>query len=121
MMISLAMRVEWAKAHARHRRWEEELELVLEEIRRVPWYLSWKAQWWEERAYWRRETASPEVYEGCIAYAAKQAEVHRSLARKFTNAWLERMKELKVHVSWSWPDFCISPHWVEEVTVETID
>lgn len=107
----LAMRVEWAKAHARHRRWEEELEFVLEEIRRVPWYLSWKAQWWEERASWRGGTASPELHEGCVAYAAKQADVYRALARKFTDLWVAKLKELEVQVTWSWPGFCVSSQW----------
>ncbi|KAJ8457732.1 hypothetical protein ONZ45_g18198 [Pleurotus djamor] len=41
--IGNALKLEWLKSYARQRRWSEELDLVLEEMRRVAAYLKWKA------------------------------------------------------------------------------
>jgi len=41
-----SMRVEWAKTKARCVRWEEEVELLQEEMCHVIAYYGWKARWW---------------------------------------------------------------------------
>ncbi|KAG6822177.1 hypothetical protein H0H92_014954, partial [Tricholoma furcatifolium] len=44
-----SMRIDWAKAMARLSRWEEEVELVQEKMRRVIMYFTWCAAWWRSR------------------------------------------------------------------------
>ena len=44
------MLVDWAKAHERAKRFEEEVELCVEEMRRTLLFFSWKASEWERRA-----------------------------------------------------------------------
>ncbi|KAJ7429660.1 hypothetical protein B0H11DRAFT_2265147 [Mycena galericulata] len=81
-----SVRVEWCRAHARKLRWEEEVLLVREEMRRVVRYLQWQALWWEKRIDARKD-ASREVAAGARAYARKQAALHRRLATHFHATW----------------------------------
>ncbi|KAJ7712107.1 hypothetical protein B0H16DRAFT_1744534 [Mycena metata] len=74
-----SLQVEWAHAKARKNRWEEEVNLIREEMRRVLRYLEWETGVWEERAGMEREDLSPEVRAGLKAYALKRADMHRSL------------------------------------------
>jgi hypothetical protein len=46
-MVFIAVRVEWAHAKAWKMRWQEEVELLQEEMRRTLQYLEWQAVWWE--------------------------------------------------------------------------
>ncbi|KAJ7716269.1 hypothetical protein B0H16DRAFT_1339234 [Mycena metata] len=46
---SMAVRVEWSKAKACKERWEEEVELLREEMKRVLRFLRWRAMWWESQ------------------------------------------------------------------------
>ncbi|KAJ7023334.1 hypothetical protein C8F04DRAFT_1271538 [Mycena alexandri] len=64
-----SVRVEWSKAKARKERWEEEVELLREEMKRVLRFLRWQ------------------LASGLQAYAARQAALHRDIARKFKTAW----------------------------------
>ncbi|KAJ7040183.1 hypothetical protein C8F04DRAFT_912963, partial [Mycena alexandri] len=41
-----ALRVEWSRAKARKKRWEEEVELLREEMRRILRYLQWEQDRW---------------------------------------------------------------------------
>ncbi|KAG1746426.1 hypothetical protein EDB19DRAFT_1952649 [Suillus lakei] len=43
------MRIEWCKARARAMRWEEEVALLREEMRRIGAFLRWEARRWDER------------------------------------------------------------------------
>ncbi|KAF7288787.1 CxC2 domain-containing protein [Mycena indigotica] len=45
-----SFRVEWCKARARKERWDEEVELLREEMKRVLRYLRWEQQEWQRRA-----------------------------------------------------------------------
>ncbi|KAJ7027962.1 hypothetical protein C8F04DRAFT_1212258 [Mycena alexandri] len=81
-----SVRVEWSKAKARKERWEEEVELLREEMKRVLRFLRWRSVWWEARRG-SREQVSRELASGLDAYAARQAAVHRDIARKFKTAW----------------------------------
>ncbi|KAJ7430144.1 hypothetical protein B0H11DRAFT_2166577 [Mycena galericulata] len=81
-----SVRVEWCRARARKLRWEEEVLLVREEMRRVIRYLDWQAAFWEERAE-KRPDATRQVQAGAKAYARKQAWVHRRIAAHFQQTW----------------------------------
>ncbi|KAJ7733221.1 hypothetical protein DFH07DRAFT_780665 [Mycena maculata] len=82
-----SVRVEWSKAKARKERWEEEVELLREEMKRVLRFLRWRTMWWEIRRATRREGVTPELLAGLQAYAARQAAIHREIARGFKRVW----------------------------------
>ncbi|KAF7344274.1 CxC2 domain-containing protein [Mycena venus] len=67
-----SIRVEWARAQARKERWEEEVMLLREEMRRVLRYLEWQARWWRDQAS-RRSDLDAVAAAGAKAYALKQA------------------------------------------------
>ncbi|KAJ7659726.1 hypothetical protein DFH06DRAFT_1326743 [Mycena polygramma] len=53
--------VQWAKAHTRIDRWQEELILLEEEMHCILEFCSWKARWWEARvqlAAWEQKWES---------------------------------------------------------------
>ncbi|KAJ7705153.1 hypothetical protein B0H16DRAFT_1482433, partial [Mycena metata] len=81
-----SVRVEWSKAKARKERWEEEVDLLREEMKRVLRFLQWRSVWWELRRT-SREQVSRELASGLEAYAVRQAALHRNIARKFKTAW----------------------------------
>lgn len=84
--IAAAVRVEWAKARARHLRWWEEVHLLKEEMRRVRKTLEWRAAWWEDlRKGW--EGLDEAMVEGVNAYASRQANVQRMLHTRFSRLW----------------------------------
>ena len=91
-----AMRVEWAKTKARGDRWHEEVLLVTEEMRRVLYFLEWKAQWWLDRGDGRPDAPIP-VQQGLAGYAAKQAAVCHSMATSFAHRWYP------IHIKWGIP------------------
>ncbi|KAF8170461.1 hypothetical protein K438DRAFT_1729650 [Mycena galopus ATCC 62051] len=81
-----AVRVEWARAKARKTRWEEEVQLLEEEMRRTLRYLEWQASWWETRQD-ARPQASSDLRAALRAYALKQAWLHRRLRDFFKSQW----------------------------------
>lgn len=93
-----SMRVEWAKTRARALRWDEETQLLQEEMRRVLAFFEWKAGWWRAQAH-RRE-GPDDFLSGLEAYAERQAAMYDKLASRFALKWL---KVLRVHgISPSW-------------------
>ncbi len=81
-----SLRSDWARSRARVHRCKEELQLLLEEMRRTLDFLKYRADWWAERAS-SRATASPELAEGLAAYAESQADVQMSLSSSFVRLW----------------------------------
>ena len=77
---------EWAKARARMLRWREEIELVVEEMRRVVAFNTWKADWWERRAT-ARANVSDELREGLVAVALSSSAHLREKAGRLEAAW----------------------------------
>ncbi|KAJ7926131.1 hypothetical protein B0H13DRAFT_1599892 [Mycena leptocephala] len=75
-----ALRIEWAKAWARSRRWKEEVMLLEEEARRLPVTLEHNAYVWEERGKAiPLDDVETEFAEGALAYAVKQARMYREI------------------------------------------
>jgi hypothetical protein len=81
------VRVEWSKAKARRDRWTEEPALLREEMKRVMRYLRWRAAWWERRRHARGAEIPEALRAGLDAYAARQAALHRGIARRFKAEW----------------------------------
>ncbi|RDX43071.1 hypothetical protein OH76DRAFT_1458528 [Lentinus brumalis] len=69
-----SLRVEWCKARARAARWTEEVELLLEEMRRTIVYHTWRAGMWHDVVNQVHE-GRPDYLEGANAYARRQAAV----------------------------------------------
>ncbi|KAG1741401.1 hypothetical protein EDD22DRAFT_786709, partial [Suillus occidentalis] len=85
-VLTDALRIEWCKARACANRWTEEVQLLLEEMRRVRAFLSWHAMWWDEQADRRAELPAAET-EGIKGYARRQAALQRSIQDAFTAMW----------------------------------
>ncbi|KAH7904101.1 hypothetical protein BJ138DRAFT_1175416 [Hygrophoropsis aurantiaca] len=84
--IADALRIEWNKARARAHRWQEEIQLLKEEMRRVLAFFGWQADWWDRQAS-RRTDVSAAHAEGLQAYAARQAWIRRNMANHFVKLW----------------------------------
>ncbi|KAJ7468406.1 hypothetical protein B0H11DRAFT_1732318 [Mycena galericulata] len=85
-----ALRVEWAKAWARVRRWDEEERLLSVEYERVGMSFEYEARKWEERAKGIRYGVVPLAEaEGAAAYAKQQAAVYRDMVARGEKTWTE--------------------------------
>ncbi|KAJ7805542.1 hypothetical protein B0H13DRAFT_2387660 [Mycena leptocephala] len=78
-----SLRVEWARAKARKNRWDEEVNLLREEMRRLMRYLVWETGVWTARAEMTRDDVPAAMQAGMRAYALHQANVHDSLRRLY--------------------------------------
>lgn len=90
--------MEYAKAKARVTRWQEEILLLVEEMRRTVAFLQWKAQWWGDLAAKRR--VRTDVQSGLIAYSRRQEAQLLGLAERFTILWRPTLTEGHFDVSW---------------------
>ena len=97
------MRVEWAQCIARANRWEEEIVLLQEEMRRVVDFLEWRSCDWLSKvdARARLETITPGVRAGLLAYARKQGSVFHSLAVQFCQRWYSTLLSLSLPYEWA--------------------
>jgi hypothetical protein len=68
-------------------RWEEEVQLTLEEMRRVLCYMDWRAQYWRSLVS-KRQVSDATLREGMVAYAEKQAYIAQGMAHNFSQRWL---------------------------------
>ncbi|KAJ7179972.1 hypothetical protein C8R43DRAFT_1117316 [Mycena crocata] len=87
-----ALRIEWCKAFARTRRWEEEVKLLAEEVRRLPISLEARAKEWEQRAEQVGPQVSKAEAQGKAAYAAKQAAMYCVIAGRVPRTMTEVIK-----------------------------
>ncbi|KAJ7486368.1 hypothetical protein B0H11DRAFT_1721689 [Mycena galericulata] len=86
----IALRVEWAKAWARVRRWDEEERLLNAEYKRVGLSFEYEAQRWEARAKAIRYGVIPLAEaEGAAGYAKQQAAVYRDMIARGQKIWTE--------------------------------
>ncbi|KAF7331973.1 CxC2 domain-containing protein [Mycena kentingensis (nom. inval.)] len=89
------LRMEWAKAYARVKRWREEVRILTEEWRRLPLSFAHEREQWIARKDAGADFASdPEIAEGMAAYAMKQASMYDQLIvraeRTRTEQWAGR-------------------------------
>lgn len=95
------MRVEWAQCVARADRWEEEVILLQEEMRRVVQFLEWRSSDWFAKAGSRTGTVTPAVLAGLSAYVNKQGSVFHNLAIRFSQRWHPQLVSLSLPHSWT--------------------
>lgn len=96
------LRVEWAKSLARAERWEEEIILLREEMRRILVFLDYQGQWWREQGSLRTERDDV-LSSGLRGYAEKQATIRRRLANEFASIWLGGVSDCKLARPVTWP------------------
>lgn len=77
-----SLRVEWLKARARVMRWQEEVKLLPEEMRRVLVSHHHSENTWLSRAH-ARTNVDPALREGLVAYAHKQSNMYRAMRGRF--------------------------------------
>ncbi|EIW81617.1 hypothetical protein CONPUDRAFT_73294 [Coniophora puteana RWD-64-598 SS2] len=75
------LRVEWLKARARAQRWEEEVDLLKEEMRRVRAFLEHRAQWWDERSILDKDTAILQATERTATTNAEDSQTGATAAQ----------------------------------------
>ena len=101
--LQVTLRIEWAKAQERAKRYEEEVELVVEEMRRTLSFLEWKAEEWLSFAASPTSGASAidtVTVNGVTAYGKKQADIYRRMAKLFIDDWYHRLARLPFKVKW---------------------
>jgi hypothetical protein len=94
------MRVEWAQCMARAARWEEEVTLLQEEMRRVGQFLEWKSCDWVSKTDTRAEVVTSAIYIGISAYANKQRFIFHNLAVRFSQGWYLALQSLSLPHTW---------------------
>ena len=97
-----ALQVEWRRSRTRAMWYPEEVELLLEEMRRVLAFLEWDRDQWNKRALYVCQTAdgttdspSPQPSRGKTAgleedlqvYALRQASIRQCLFSTFAQQW----------------------------------
>lgn len=86
-LLFVALRVEWAKAKARADRWEEEVVLLDEEMRRILEFCRWRASWWESQILQRDLPPDTPLSDGMLAYAHQQAALEREISANWVLKW----------------------------------
>ncbi|KAF8124280.1 hypothetical protein K438DRAFT_1501909, partial [Mycena galopus ATCC 62051] len=81
------LRVEWCKAQARSDRYDEEVRLLHEEMRRTIAYGQAMARVWDDLAVGELSGRRVELTEGRRAYAAEHAEVERARCADLGRRW----------------------------------
>jgi hypothetical protein len=94
-----SMRTEWAQTRARMYRWNEELLIIQEEMRRVLAYFEWRSTWWLEQAN-RRTSLESSVQSGVVAYAHKQSTLCLRMAARCAAHWLPVMENHGIFPTW---------------------
>ncbi|RXW14552.1 hypothetical protein EST38_g11304 [Candolleomyces aberdarensis] len=86
--VTETIRVEWGKSRARAERYQEEIQLVQEEMDRSLCFFVWKAADWRNKGMApRTKPISAEHAEGLKAYAERQAVLCESLHDAFKSEW----------------------------------
>jgi hypothetical protein len=80
-------------------RWEEEVELSLEEMCRILCYMDWRVCYWQSCAS-KRQVSDATVQEGITAYAERQAHIVQALAHSFAQKWLPLLKGYSITPNW---------------------
>ncbi len=95
-----SMQAEWAKMKARQDRWNEEYQLIQEEMKRTVVYLEWKASWWKEHMK-RRIVEDPILAQSLLAYSERQAYLWKKLAASCVEKWIPLLKKSGADILWA--------------------
>ncbi|KAJ7653994.1 hypothetical protein DFH06DRAFT_1330093 [Mycena polygramma] len=82
------LRIEWAKTRAKAMRYQEEVDLLEEEMRRVLQFQEWRTEWWRSLVGLRADLQpDAALREGHAAYAHKQAGYMEGIGTRFQAMW----------------------------------
>lgn len=100
--LQAALRVEWCKGQERAKRYEEEVELVVEEMRRTLATFEWNAREWRSFAISppTGALADAATVAGIAAFANKQADIQKRMASTFVNDWYHPLERLSFNLPW---------------------
>ena len=122
--VAASIRAHWARCQARAERYEEEVELTIEEMRRTLEFFKWKSQWWlalqDSRAS-SPEPPDPQVVHGLRAYAHRQSSIYSSLVTTYINHWQEFLVERSLGLQWLGLYTSIPPQPTEPTSAEGVD
>ena len=99
-LLNDSLQVEWAKVWARKQRWEEEVLLIQEEMRRVVKFHEWKSHWWRSQAGRQQSGADISILHGAKVYAEKQSYVCECLAYSCVMSWWPELKDDDILLDW---------------------
>lgn len=101
--LDTALRVEWCKSQERAKRYEEEVELVVEEMRRTLVTFESNAREWETRVSSLSQythVLNSATIAGAVAYAHKQAGIQRKLIQVFLGDWYSMLENQPFAAAW---------------------
>lgn len=78
-------------------RWQEEVRLVCEEMRRVKEWLRWQVEWWDQVGR-QHDESSLELKEGLLAHTARQAQLQRDMLQNFEQLWKDMLAFVEVEI-----------------------
>jgi hypothetical protein len=94
-------RVQWAKCQARAERYEEEVQLTVEEMGRSLRYFEWKRDWWLSLLPGRTESNyPPDIRSGLHSYAHRQSHLYNELITSFVSHWRHYLSSKSLGSSW---------------------
>lgn len=82
---------------ARVTRWQEEILLIVEEMRQTVAFLQWKATWWRSLA---ADHIRINIQRGMTAYRHRQEVQLLRLAKQFARLWHPALQAGSFDVSW---------------------
>ncbi|KAK6974082.1 CxC2 domain-containing protein [Favolaschia claudopus] len=97
-LLEEALRVEWCKAYARTKRYDEEVRLVREEMRRTIAYGVTAEREWRRLAGEELAGATAELTEGRRAYAVEHAETERARCADLEKRWRPILRKADVYL-----------------------
>jgi len=106
--VNNSMQVKWTKTISQCLWWEEEVELLQEEMHWVITFFKWKAQWWQCQAcrHCHCHGICGKILHGVAAYAEKQAFFMDHLAQSSAECWLPALKAEGIAPLWE-ADFIV--------------
>jgi hypothetical protein len=93
------LRVEYAKSKARVERWSEEVDLLVEEMRRTLVYLEYKSEWWKKQQ--PLTTLDLEIRLGSLAYCFRQSHQLNLLSDHFHGQWSKLLACNHIVIPWN--------------------
>ena len=101
--VEACLLVDWARARERAKRFEEEVELVVEEMRRTLLFFAWKSSEWERLAEVRANSDKPPseaVLQGLRAYSCRQSAMYREMIKVFVSDWVNCLRPRGLGNDW---------------------
>ena len=94
-------RVQWAKCQARAERYEEEVQLTVEEMGRTLRHFEWKRDWWLAFVSAKSNASFPaDIQAGLRAYAYRQSSMYNDLITSFVTHWRRYLFANSLGTTW---------------------